>query len=93
VWLDGWDAGRAIGDAEGYRRGHIDGYAKGHPDGLAEALAEAEAREAARDDVLVRSVAATASRAVPFAVLCERRGDHDRAARARQILTERGVAS
>lgn len=37
-------------------------------------------------------LAASLAQGVPYAELCEIRGEHDRAARARQVLTERGIA-
>ncbi|GEN78704.1 hypothetical protein AFE02nite_04380 [Actinotalea fermentans] len=92
MWLDAWDAGRAVGDAEGHQRGHVEGYALGHTDGRAEALAEVEAAEAARDDALVRSIASAAAQGAPFAELAARRGDHARAEAQRRTLRDRGVA-
>lgn len=93
VWLAGWDSGRALGDAEGHRRGHVEGYRLGEADGRAAALAEIEAARDAADDLLVRAIADWTARSVPYAVLADRRGEHDRAERQRQTLRDRGIAS
>lgn len=37
-------------------------------------------------------LSASLAQGVPYAELCEIRGEHDRAARARQVLAERGIA-
>ncbi len=92
AFLAGFDCGEHVGRTLGELDGWRAGYAAGRADGRAEALAEVDERQATRDDALVRSIAATAARGVPFADLCDRRGQHNRADAQRRALRERGVA-
>ena len=66
-----------------YELGCRDGYARGYE--AAEADLAAIQRRA-------HAVVQQAARAVPYDVLCERRGEHARAERQRAILRERGIA-
>ncbi len=61
-----------------FMRGHVDGYMRGHRD----AVAEQDAAEDALWAEATRRVHAVAS-SPSFAVLCDRRGDPERAKRAR----------
>ena len=64
------------------------GYAKGQKD-LTVAQAEAHRRWQEEMD---RQLVTSLSKGVPYPELCERRGEPDRADRARQVYAERGIA-
>lgn len=64
------------------------GYAEGQKD-LVVAQAEAHRRWQEETD---RQLVTSLSKGVPYPELCERRGEPDRAERARQALHERGIA-
>lgn len=66
-----------------YESGHLDGYAAGFAAAEA-AQAEIERRAAASAGIIARGI--------PFADLCERRGEPERAEAQRRTLAERGIA-
>lgn len=67
------------------------GVSVGYADGVAQGRQAAEQELAAIQRAAVASARVTAN-SVPFDVLAERRGEHDRAAAHRALLRERGVA-
>jgi len=85
-YLAGFDAGRAVGAAEGYRHGHVVGYDRGHADGRAEAILERAAEDDTERAALCREVAARADQWVPADVLAERRREHEHARRLRALF-------
>ena len=72
---------------------HDDWWASGYARGLEDGRRQAEADMAATWAETARRVQALAKdTAAPYDALAERRGEHDRAERQREILRERGVA-
>lgn len=67
-------------------------YATGYEHGIAEGRRQAEAEDAAAWARMRETIhAAGKGDAADFAKVCERRGEHDRAERIRQLWTERGI--
>lgn len=64
------------------------GYAEGQKD----LVVGQDAAHRKWQEEMHRRLAAELTRGVPYAELCERRGEPERAARARQVLAERGIA-
>lgn len=64
------------------------GYAEGQKD---LAVGQDAAHRQWQEEMHCR-LSASLAQGVPYAELCEIRGEHDRAARARQVLAERGIA-
>lgn len=60
--------------------------------GQADILTAIHAEQLKQLDAENRALSASLAQGVPYAELCEIRGEHDRAARARQVLAERGIA-
>ena len=60
--------------------------------GQADILTALHAEHLRQLDAENRALSASLAQGVPYAELCEIRGEHDRAARARQVLAERGIA-
>lgn len=93
AYLDGFDAGRALGHSEGWvlgrREGHRDGYLDGTAD-LAERL-DRDFRDAQTE--LNKAVVEQIARRGSYALMAERRGQHQRAARQRQLLAQNGVTA
>lgn len=69
---------------EAYELGAAEGWRRGYD--AAEADAQAVHRQA-------HAVVQQAARSIPYAALCERRGEPHRAQRQRRLLTERGVTA
>ena len=61
--------------------------------GQADMVTALHAEQLKQLDAENRALSASLAQGVPYAELCELRGEHDRAARARQILAERGVVA
>lgn len=89
----------SVGERMGYRAGfeaacallvhtHNAAYAAGQAD-MVTAL---HAEQLKQLDAENRALSASLAQGVPYAELCEIRGEHDRAARARQLYAERGIA-
>jgi len=76
---------------EDYWRAYLAGYADGVQYGVARALADEEAAEECRWADLSRQVRRQAS-SPRFSQLADRRGDHERASRARQWERDHGLA-
>lgn len=89
--LFGFDAGRAVGEMEGYTRGHRLGYSSGYREGRTEEQADHRAAEDAAREAICRDVAARAAGWVPADELADRRGDHDRAEELRRLFAARAI--
>lgn len=90
----------AFGERIGYAEGYENALKAGLWAGIALGVAQGQAVLARSQDrdhraflsAFSRQEARTVARSVPYAKLCERRGEPERAARAREILRERGIA-
>ena len=60
--------------------------------GQADILTALHAEQLKQLDAENRALSASLAQGVPYPELCERRGEYDRAARARQLYAERGIA-
>lgn len=69
----------------------LEAYGTGYVHGVAEGRRREDAELAAIQRAAVASARVTAN-SVPFDVLAERRGEHERAAAHRALLRERGIA-
>jgi hypothetical protein len=86
TFLEGFDCGRAVGHHEGWCEGYVVGYDVG--DEQARLAVEEEWRgRMAVSAAIARQIA----NAGPYADLCERRGEPERAEAQRQLLAERGI--
>ena len=61
--------------------------------GQADMVTALHAEQLRQLDAENRALSASLAQGVPYAELCELRGEHDRAERARQVLAERGVVA
>ncbi|CAN5322683.1 hypothetical protein BH11ACT1_BH11ACT1_18150 [soil metagenome] len=91
TWLDGFDAGRAVGDSEGFARGHCMGFDVGAEAGRAAERAESAEADRVYFGAAYRGLVRTISSSPSYAELCDRRSDPVRAEAARSLLVERGV--
>lgn len=83
---EGW--GFAAGAEAGFALGRALGFARGvHETAAAQADAQAQWQDAEN-----RRAASDLAASVPYAELCERRGEAERARRNRALLAERGIA-
>ena len=89
----------AVGERMGYQAGFEAACALLEPSrnaayaaGQADMVTALHAEYLKQLDAENRALSASLAQGVPYAELCEIRGEHDRAARARQVLAERGIA-
>jgi len=88
--------GEAIAYPEGYERGLREGWALGYEEGVARGryLEASEIADSLRrsQGEHNRALARDLASRPPYAERCDRRGEHERAERARALLAERGIA-
>lgn len=89
LWF--YDTGAHAGRTEGWITGYREGRAAGIQEGREQLAAQLDAERREWLEIENRALAAHLSSTPTFAALCDIRGDHERAARQRQILTERGI--
>lgn len=89
----------SVGERMGYRAGFEAACAllvhtrnAAYAAGQADMVTALHAEQLKQLDAENRALSASLAQGVPYAELCEIRGEHDRAARARQVLAERGIA-
>lgn len=89
---EGFDSGHPVGYAKAtYEQGRIQ-FELGRRRGVTQERARVAAEHSAYLDAHNRQLVADLTSQPGFPTLSQRRGEHDRAARARQILRERGIA-
>lgn len=91
-------------NSDGYDSGCVDGYSRavgdtwpvayelGRRAGYRQATARWDAEHSAFLDAANRQLATDLAGTPSYVELCERRGEHERAQRARRLLRERGIA-
>lgn len=88
--------GESIAYPEGHERGLREGWALGYEEGVARGryLEASEIADSLRwsQGEHNRSLARDLASRPPYAERCDRRGEHERAERARALLAERGIA-
>lgn len=89
----------SVGERMGYRAGFEAACAllkttqnAAYAAGQADILTALHAEQLKQLDAENRALSAFLAQGVPYAELCELRGEHDRAERARQLYAERGIA-
>lgn len=95
------DLAVAVGERTGYLNAFEDVardlfplvWAAGYREGQKDLVVGQDAAHRRWQEEMDRQLVASLSKGVPYPELCELRGEHDRAVRARQVLAERGVVA